>query len=127
MILSNTQLCSFYKMEENTISHLFNYCTDDLQDISNQVQAYFTDCLHFSQSSPQTAPFGFHSIDNDSFLLQNHIIFLLRRHICNTRKYRFLSFNNFLIFYLDKIKNSERRVTVIIGTNAKDSERNGIE
>ena len=33
--LSNTQLCSFCKMEEETISHLFYYCTH-IQDIWNQ-------------------------------------------------------------------------------------------
>ena len=35
-------------MEEETISHLFYYCTH-MQDIWNQIQAYFTDFLHFSQ------------------------------------------------------------------------------
>ena len=45
--LSNTQLCSFCKMEKETISHLFYYC-NHMQDIWNQVPAYFTDCLRFS-------------------------------------------------------------------------------
>ena len=44
--LSNMQLCSFCKMEEETIIHLFYYCIH-IQDIWNQVQAYFTDYLHF--------------------------------------------------------------------------------
>ena len=34
--LSNTQLCSFCKMEEETKSHLFYYCIH-IQDIRNQV------------------------------------------------------------------------------------------
>ena len=46
--LSNTQQCSFCKMEGETISHLFYYCIH-IQDISNQVQIYFTDSFHFSQ------------------------------------------------------------------------------
>ena len=46
--LSNIQLCFFCKMEEETISHLFYYCTH-IQDIWNQVQIYFTYCFHFSQ------------------------------------------------------------------------------
>ena len=66
--LSNIQLCSFCKMEEETISHLFYYCTH-IQYICNQVRTYFTDCFHFSQIAPQTATFGFHNIDNDTFLI----------------------------------------------------------
>ena len=62
------QLCSFCKMEEETISHLFYYCTH-IQYIWNQVRTYFTDCFHFSQLAPQTATFGFHNIDNDTFLI----------------------------------------------------------
>ena len=60
--LSNTQLCYFCKMEEETISHLFYYCIH-IQDIWNQVQIYFTDCFHFSQLTPQTAIFGSHNIN----------------------------------------------------------------
>ena len=45
---SNIQLCFFCKMEEETISHLFYYCTH-IQDIWNQVQIYFAYCFHFSQ------------------------------------------------------------------------------
>ena len=59
--LSNTQLCSFCKMEEETISHLFYYSIH-IQDTWNQVEIYFTDCFHFSQLTPQTAIFGFHNI-----------------------------------------------------------------
>ena len=93
-------------MEEETVSHLFYYCTH-MQYIWNQVQVYFTDCLHFSQLIPQTAIFGFHNIDNDTFLIQNHILLLLKLHIYNTRKYALLSFNNFLN-EISKIKNLER-------------------
>ena len=45
---SNIQLCFFCKIEEETISHLFYYCTH-IQDIWNQVQIYFAYCFHFSQ------------------------------------------------------------------------------
>ena len=108
--LSNTQLGSFCKMKKEIISHLFCYCTH-IQYIWNQVRAYFTDCLHFSQLTPQTAIFGFHNIDNDTFLIQNHTLLLLKLHIYNARKYGFLSFNNFLN-KISKIKNLEKRAAV---------------
>ena len=75
----------------------------------NQLQIYFTDCFHFSQLIPQTAIFGFLNIDNDTFLIQNHILLLFKLHIYNARKHGFLSFNNFLN-EISKIKNLEKRV-----------------
>ena len=75
--LWNTELCSFCKMEEETVSHLFYYCIH-IQGIWNQVQVYITDCLHFSQLTPQAVIFGFNNIDIDTFLIQNHILLLLR-------------------------------------------------
>ena len=104
-------------MEEETISHLFYYCIH-IQDIWNQVQIYFTDCFHFSKL-PQTAIFGFHNIDNDTFLIQNHILLLFNLYIYNARKHRFLSFNNFLN-EVSKIKNLEKRVA---GNNRNKCER----
>ena len=94
-------------MEEETIKHLFHYCTH-FQDIWNQVQIYFTGCFHFSWLRPQTAIFGFHNID-DTFLIQNHILLWFKLHIYNARKYGFLSFNNFLN-EINKIKHLEKRV-----------------
>ena len=45
-----------------------------MEERNISVLKYFTDCLHFSQLTPQTAIFGFHNIDNDTFLIQNHIL-----------------------------------------------------
>ena len=70
-----------------------------MQNIRNQVQAYFIDYLHFSQLTPQTAIFGFHNIDNDIFLIQNHILLLFKLHIYNARK-------------ISKIKHLEKRVAL---------------
>ena len=67
-------------MEEETASHLFYYCIH-IQNIWNQVQIYFTDCFDFSQLTPQTAIFGFHDNDKDTFLIQNHILLLFKSYI----------------------------------------------
>ena len=60
-----------------------------LIDIWYQVQTFFTDCLHFVQLIAHSAIFGFHNIDNDTFLIQNHISILLKLHIDSARKYKF--------------------------------------
>ena len=85
------------------VTYPITYCTH-IQDIWGQVQIYFTDCFHLSQLTSQSAIFGFHNIDNDTFLIQNHIALLFKLHICNARKHGFLSFNNFLN-EISKIKN----------------------
>ena len=72
---------------------------------------YFTYFLQFSQLTPQNAFFGFHNIDTDTFLIQNHILLLLKLRIYNTRSNGLLSFNNFLN-EISKIKNLERRVAL---------------
>ena len=105
-------------MEEETISHLFYYCIH-IHDIWNQVQIYFTDYFHFSQLTPQTAILGFHNIDNDTFLIQNHILLLFKLYIFKARKHKLLSFNNFLN-EVSKIKNSQKRVA---GNNRNKCER----
>ena len=53
--------------------------------------------------------FDFHYIDNDTFLIQNHLLHLLKLHIYNARKYRFLFSKNFQN-EISKIKNLERTI-----------------
>ena len=105
-------------MEEETISHLFYYCIH-IQDIWNKVQIYFTDCSNFSQLTPQTAILRFHNINNNTFLIQNHVLILFKLYIYNARKHEFLSFNNFLN-EVSKIKKLEKRVA---GNNRNKCER----
>ena len=85
-------------MEEERISLLFYYGTH-IQDIWNQVEVYFTGCLHFSQLTPQTAIFGFYNIDNDTFLIQCHILLLLKLPI---------QYQKIRIFYLLTILDDRR-------------------
>ena len=72
-------------MEEETKIHLFQVTESHLT--WNHVQAYFTDCFHFLQLIPQTAIFGFHNI---------YVMIFQKLSISSTRKYEFLSFNNYL-------------------------------
>ena len=55
--------------------------------------------------------FHFHNIDNETFLIQNHILPSLKSQRFIGRKYRFLSFKKFWN-EISKIKNLERRVVV---------------
>ena len=122
-VLSNTNLyvllAKWQKRQKVTI-------VTYIQNIWNQALAYFTDCLHFSQLTPWTAVFDFHNIDNGTLLIQNHTLLLLKLHICNTRKYGFLSFSNFLN-EIRKIKNLEGRIAVNNWNKCENLERNSTE
>lgn len=82
LVLLDHQLFKIYfcNLEEETKNHLFYYCTC-IKDIWNQIQPYFNDSLRFSQLIPRTVIYRFHNIDNDTFLIQNHIPLLLKLHI----------------------------------------------
>ena len=83
-------------------SHSYTRYLESSSGLFHLLLTFFTTDCHF---------FGFHNIDNDTFPIQNHILLLLKLHIYNTRKYGFLSFNNF-VNEISKIKNLERRIAV---------------
>ena len=72
--LSHTRLtaCSFFKREKQAMSHLFYFCTK-IQHIWNQVQTISLIVCIFTANTT-FASVGFHNIDNDTFLIQNHTI-----------------------------------------------------
>ena len=85
-----------------------------IKDIWNQVEASFTDCLQF--------PFlALKNIDNEWYFSK---LLLSKLYLCKTRKYRFLSFNNFLN-EISNINNLGKGMRIRI--NVEDLERNGTE
>ena len=83
--LSNTHLCSFCKMEGENISpiislHSYTRYLESSPALFHWLLAFFT---------MNTDICGFHNIGNDTFLIENYVLLLLRLHIYNTRKYRF--------------------------------------
>ena len=75
----------------------------------NAYNAFKYKIFHFSELTPQATILGFHKIVNDTFLVQNHILPVLKLHIYNARKYSVLSFNN-VLNEISEIKNIERGV-----------------
>ena len=68
--LSNTQLCFFLqngKRDNKSPILLLHSYSRYLESSSDLLH-----CFHFSHLRPQTAIFGFHNIDNDTFFIQNH-------------------------------------------------------
>ena len=83
--LSNTHLCSFCKMEGENISpiislHSYKRYLESSPALFHWLLAFFT---------MNTDICGFHNIGNDTFLIENYVLLLLRLHIYNTRKYGF--------------------------------------
>lgn len=76
------------------------------------IKSRFT--LHIActiRSKAQTVIFAFHSNNNNIWLIQNHILLWLKLHICSTRKYGFLFFNDSLN-EIGKATDIEKRTAV---------------
>ena len=63
--------------------------------------------------TPQAAIFGFLEIDCQSYLIQNHILLILKLYIYKSRKILFLS-STCLLKEVSKIKNIEKKVVASV-------------
>ena len=105
--LSNTQLCFFANGRKDNMSPISS-CTQMQKSRSGLFHWLFS----FFTVNTRECHFGFHNIDNDTFLIQNHIPTSLQTtYIWNTRKYGFLAFNNFPND-ISKTKNLERIISI---------------
>ena len=76
----DTKLCSYCKLQDETINHIFVECKFDIK--------LWSDLRHYCQCSfvipilnPQSAIFGFFETDPDLVILLNHIILLYKYYI----------------------------------------------
>ena len=80
----DTKHCSFCKLQDETINHLFvecNYSKNLWCDLKTYCQPSFSLLLLY----PQSATFGFFNIDPHASLLLNHIILLYKYYIYYSR------------------------------------------
>ena len=102
----DTKLCSYCKLQDETINHIFAECKFAIK--------LWSDLRHYCQSSfvvpilnPQSAIFGFFETDPDLVILLNHILLLYKYYIYSSRDSSKLSFKALLknikkVFVLEK-------------------------
>ena len=87
----DTKLCSYCKLQDETINHIFVECKFAIK--------LWSDLRHYCQRSfvipilnPQSATFGFLEIDPDLVILLNHMLLLYKYYIYSLRDSSKLSF-----------------------------------
>ena len=76
--------CSFRKLLEETIIHLFYDCLI-VKRIWNQLKSILSNNTNFLISTPQSVIFGFWDLDTNEHLTLNHLILILKMYIYDTR------------------------------------------
>ena len=104
----DSPLCSFCKMMEETLLHLFDNCTKT--KLSDQLKEFiFNETLSFPSLMPQSAILGHIDLSND-YLLINHLILIYKFYIYNSRNRGYLNIEH-LKAIIDKTKKIEEEIT----------------
>ena len=77
-----------------------------------KLQLKLKDNLTLLPLTPQAAIFDFLEADCQSYLIQNHILLILKLYICKSRKNKFLS-STCLLKEISKIKSKEKKVASV--------------
>ena len=79
-----TKHCSFCKLQDETINHLFVECNYS-KNLWRHLKIYYQPSFSVPLLCPQSATFGFFDIDPHSSLLLNHILLLYKYYIYYSR------------------------------------------
>ena len=100
--------CSFCKLHEETIIHLFYDCSI-VKRIWNQLKSILSNNINFPISTPQSAIFGFWDLDTNEHLILNHLLLIFKMYIYNARTASYLNISHLLI-YIKGIKDIEKKL-----------------
>ena len=73
MHLTDTSLCSFCNVEEETIAHLYSRCTVTI-NIWSQLRIFFLSNLELPLLTPQSAFLGFYYINDNKFIINQILL-----------------------------------------------------
>ena len=99
-------LCSFYKLHDETLIHLFSSC---IQVISLwiEIKLFFSKYIQLTLLSSQIAIFGLLKGNDKFFLIQNMILMAFKPYVYKSRVSGTFNFNIFL-HQLVKVKGAEK-------------------
>ena len=99
--------CSFCELYDETSHHIFYECTY-AQNEWNRIRFYLSEKVALPVLNPQGAIFGFTILDHN-FLLVNHLLFIFKNNIYNSRVNNSLSFQS-LKCVISQIKYMEETI-----------------
>ena len=115
--------CSFWKLHEETIMHLFDDCLI-IKRIWNQLKSILSNNINFPISTPQSAIVGFWDLDTNEHLILNHLLLIFKMYIYNARTTGYLNISHLLIHVKD-IKDIEKNYVRMMQKGEKNSIRHG--
>ena len=115
--------CSFWKLHEETIMHLFDDCLI-IKRIWNQLKSILSNNINFPMSTSQSTIFGFWDLDANEHLILNHLLLIFKMYIYNARTTGYLNISHLLIHVKD-IKDIEKNYVRMMQKGEKNSIRHG--
>ena len=100
---SPSPLCSFCKLHDETLIHLFS-SSDQVISPWIEIKLFFSKCKQLTLLSPQIATFGVVKDNDKSFLIQNMILTVFKLLVYKSRVSGTLNFNTFLHQLAKKIR-----------------------
>ena len=82
--LKETSQCSFCKLKDETVIHLFVECSI-VNNLWNKLRLYFSDCIDIPALMPQSAIFGYIDTERDTLLI-NHLLLIFKCYIYKSRE-----------------------------------------
>ena len=105
---SESPLCSFCNLKNETPYHLFYECSHT-NSLWNQLRHFLSNSLNIPLLTPQSAIFGFIN-QKENFLIINHLLFIFKFYIYNSRSSCKLNIE-YLKTIIYKTKNIELEVS----------------
>ena len=114
---TDTKLCSFCNLEDETTLHLSANCTKTNILWAN-IKEFFNGNLKLPSLTPESAMFGFSDVDQNMFLVLSHILLLFKHFIYISRDSNILLFSRFFR-HLKKVYTIEQKINQANGRKKK--------
>ena len=102
--------CSFCSFEDETPIHIFHDCIHT-QNLWSELQIFLSDSLTVPSLTPQSAIFGFIDIENQNYIIINHLHLIFKYNIYKSRTYKSLNFL-YLKSDIKKVINTEETISL---------------
>ena len=122
---SNSPLCSFCNEKDETVLHLYFYCSN-VRNLWNQLDFYLAEDFSLPPQTLQAAVFGFSEKDNTEYvILYNHLFLIFKLYVYGSREKGLLNVMSLVNQIIKIKKNLKKKTHFILKKSALDILKNG--